>query len=118
MLIIFIILLISLFELFGQSCLKYLNINNDKYHYYLYAILFYGMVCFLLLQSYKYKGMGIVNVLWSGVSILVILSASIIFFNEKITKMDAIGIVLIIAGMIFILYEGDHPMEKFVKHIK
>jgi len=102
-----IILLISLFELFGQSALKYLHLHNGYKHYYLYALMFYALVCLLLLQSYKYKGMGIVNVLWSGLSILVILSVSIIIFGEKITKMDIIGIILIILGMCFIWGTSD-----------
>jgi multidrug transporter EmrE-like cation transporter len=113
--ILVIILLISLCELFGQSCLQYFHINNDKPHYYMYAVIFYSAVCLLLVQSYKYKGMGIINVLWSGLSILLVLSASTAFFGEKITVMDKVGIVLIIMGMFLILYEGDHNIEKFIK---
>ncbi len=105
-----IILGIGLCELCGQSCLKYFNINN-KIQYYIYGVIFYALVCFLLYKSYKFKGMGIINVLWSGLSILLILSISIIFFGEKITTKDKIGIVFIILGMIFILYEGTHPVS-------
>jgi small multidrug resistance pump len=107
-----IILGISLCELMGQSCLKYFNINNDKPHYYAFAILFYAMVCYLLIQSYKYKGMGIINVLWSGISILVIMSGSILFFGEKITTMDKVGVLFIILGIILVMYEGSHPDDK------
>lgn len=103
-----IICLISLCELFGQSCIKYFNLNKNKYHYYFIAILFYSFVCYLLLLSYKFKGMGIINVLWSGISILVILSSSILFFGETITTMDKIGVIFIILGMFFISYEGVH----------
>ncbi len=63
-------------------------------------------------MSYKYKGMGIVNVLWSGISVLTVISTGIIFFNEKITKLDWIGIIFIILGIFFILYEGSHPSNK------
>ena len=52
--------------------------------------------------------MGIINVLWSGISVLVILSSSMLFFGEKITTMDKIGVVFIILGMFFISYEGVH----------
>lgn len=104
-----IIISISLCELMGQCCLKYFNVNQNKPFYYGLAILFYAMVCFLLIKSYKYKDMGIINVLWSGISILVIMSGSIIFFGEKITTMDKIGVVFIIIGIILTMYEGIHP---------
>jgi multidrug transporter EmrE-like cation transporter len=71
--------------------MHFANIDND--------------VCYLLVQLYKYKGIGLINVLWSGLSILVILSIGIIFFNEKITNLDKIGIFFIILGIIFITYE-------------
>jgi multidrug transporter EmrE-like cation transporter len=103
-----IILLISICELFGQSCLKYFFSNGNKPQYYIYAFLFYSIICFLLLQSYKYKGMGMVNVIWSGLSILVVLSTGVTFFGEKITNMDKIGILFVIFGIFLILYEGEH----------
>jgi multidrug transporter EmrE-like cation transporter len=59
-------------------------------------------------MSYKYKGMGLVNVLWSGLSVLVIVSTGMLFFNEKITRLDWLGIALIIGGMVAVLYEGEH----------
>jgi len=106
--VLIIVCLISLCELLGQSCLKYLDVNKSKYHYYFIAVIFYSFVCYLLLLSYKFKGMGIINVLWSGISVLVILSSSMLFFGEKITTMDKIGVVFIILGMFFISYEGVH----------
>lgn len=108
-----IVLLISICELLGQSCLKYLHNNGNKQHFYIFAVLFYSIVCYLLLQSYKYKGMGIINVIWSGLSILVILSSSIAFFGEKITTMDKIGIFFVIVGVFLILFEGTHEIPEF-----
>ncbi len=109
--LIFIIILISICESFGQSCLKKFYENNEI-QFYISAIIFYSIICYLLIQSYKYKGMGMVNVIWSGISVLLILSTGIIFFNEKITKMDTIGIIFVILGLFFILYEGGHPSKK------
>lgn len=99
----------------GQSCLKYFNVKDNKIHYYLLAIMFYAMVCYLLIQSYKYKGMGLVNVLWSGISILVILSGSAIFFGEEITTMDKVGVVMVILGIILIMYEENPHLPPFNK---
>lgn len=99
-----IITLISLCEMIGQGCIKRYHANKNM-SYCLYAIIFYAMICYLLLKSYNYEGMGIVNVLWSGISILIILFAGIMFFNEVITTKDKIGVAFIIMGMFFILYK-------------
>jgi multidrug transporter EmrE-like cation transporter len=102
------ILLISFSECLGQSCLKTYYNNPTKDYLYFLAVIFYSIVCLLLLLSYKYKGMGLVNVLWSGISILVIVSTGILFFNETITNLDKLGILLVIIGITCIVWEGDH----------
>ena len=103
-----IILLISLSECLGQSCLKTLFNEPKQYHLFFAAVLFYSIVCYLLVLSYTYKGMGLVNVLWSGLSILIILSTGALFFNETITKLDMAGVFFIILGMMCIFWEGTH----------
>jgi len=103
-----IILLISISECLGQTCLKTLYNEPKQYHLYFAAVLFYSIVCYLLVLSYTYKGMGLVNVLWSGLSILIILSTGALFFNETITKLDIVGVICVILGMICILWEGTH----------
>lgn len=103
-----IVVLISISECLGQTCLKtYYNNPNRGYLYFL-AVIFYSIVCLLLLLSYKYKGMGIINVLWSGISILVIVSTGIVFFNESITELDKLGILLVVLGIACIVWEGGH----------
>lgn len=107
-----IIVLISICELIGQSCLKYMNIHNSEYHFYLFGVIAYAMVCYLLLQSYHFKGMGMVNVLWSGMSVLVILTASIIIFEEKLSLFDKVGVLLILLGMFLVTLEDKQNMVK------
>ncbi len=102
------VLFISISECLGQSCLKKFHINplpENNYLYYL-AVAFYSLVCLLLLLSYKYKSMGIVNVLWSGISVLVILSTGAIFFHEKITTLDKLGVICILLGITFVVWEN------------
>ena len=101
------ILSISICEMIGQSCLKYYKKNDTKSHFCLYAIVFYIVVCYLLLKTYDYEGMGLVNVLWSGISILVILFAGYMFFDETVTWMDKLGVVFVILGIGFISYENN-----------
>lgn len=103
-----IILLISLCESAGQSCLKKLFSNPSEKYLYLIAVLFYSVVCILLILSYRYKGMGIINILWSGISIIVVSSVGMAFFGETLSLMDKIGIILICSGIFCILWEGKH----------
>lgn len=102
------IILIAIAECVGQSCLRSFYNNPNRIGLVLLGVLFYSIVCVLLVMSYKYKGMGLVNVLWSGLSVLVIVSTGMLFFNEKITRLDWLGIALIIGGMVAVLYEGEH----------
>lgn len=103
-----IVTLISLSECAGQGCLKSFYAEPSKTYLYLLGIAFYAIVCTLLVMSYRYTSMGLINVLWSGVSVLVIVSAGMLFFNETITRLDAIGVAMILVGMSLVLWEGDH----------
>lgn len=104
--------LISTSECIGEICLKKLHLNPDRFWLFIAAVVFYTIVCFLLFISYRYRGMGIVHVLWSGISILLVLSVGIFYFEEKITMMDKLGIIFILLGMVLILWknktEYDH----------
>jgi multidrug transporter EmrE-like cation transporter len=99
------IILIAISECAGQSCLKSLYANPSRTYLYFLAVLFYGIVCLLLVLSYKYKGMGLINVLWSGLSVLTIVSVGVIFYHEKLTSLDMFGIALILVGLACVLIE-------------
>lgn len=102
------VLLISASECLGQSCLKSFYQDPTRKYLYLLGVIFYSIVCLLLVLSYKYKGMGLVNVLWSGISVLAVVSVGTIYFDESITMIDIAGIILILAGIGLVVYEGDH----------
>jgi multidrug transporter EmrE-like cation transporter len=58
--------------------------------------------------------MGIIHVLWSGVSILLVLGVGIFYFNEKITTLDKLGIIFIVVGMVLILWKNETEYD----HVK
>jgi multidrug transporter EmrE-like cation transporter len=101
-----IIVLIAFSECLGQGCLKKYSLNNNTVLYWV-GVAFYALVCLLLVLSYKYKSMGLINILWSGLSVLLILSVGFLFFNETISQMDWIGVGLILAGMTCIVWEDE-----------
>jgi multidrug transporter EmrE-like cation transporter len=102
------VLLISFSECLGQSCLKKYSLTPASHWLYWLGVVFYAMVCLLLVFSYKYRGMGIINILWSGLSVLTIVTVGIFFFDEKLTALDWTGILLVLLGIACIVYEGEH----------
>lgn len=103
-----IILSIAFFELIAQSSIKYFHkTKKTHYIYYFMAIICYSIIAYLLTLSYEHKGMGITNLLWSGITIVVILIAGIVLYDEKLTNYDIIGLCLILSGSGFILYEAN-----------
>jgi multidrug transporter EmrE-like cation transporter len=49
--------------------------------------------------------MGLVNVMWSGLSVLAVLAAGALLFHEKITTMDMVGVALTLTGIVLIVAE-------------
>lgn len=93
----FLILLISIFEAIAQSSIKH---AHDNMYYLFIGILFYIFVSLLIYKAYKHKGLGMVNAIWSGFSIIIMLCIGIFIFNEKIKNNEVIGIIFIIIGII------------------
>lgn len=94
------ILFVALFEAVGQTCIKLAHMYNKLYM--ILAIISYAIVSFFLYVSYNYKGVGIVNALWSGLSIILMITIGLLFFKEKIGKREWLGIILIISGLLLI----------------
>lgn len=105
--LVFIVLLIAIAECLGQVCLKTLFHNPKQYYLYFTALLFYSIVCYLILMSYHYHSMGIVNLLWAGTSTVLVLLIGWLVFNEQHTKLSIFGIGLVIAGIFCIMLEDD-----------
>jgi multidrug transporter EmrE-like cation transporter len=109
-----IIILISGVECIAQGCLKTFFSNNQLYLFIL-SIACYGIVCFLLVRSYRFKSMGLINCLWSGMSVLFILMVGYIIFSETLNIRDIFGVIFIIFGTWLILYDGPHSAELFLQ---
>lgn len=97
--LIIIILIIALCETAAISCVKQYHLHGNMC-YLMIAILLYAIVCFLLDKSFYYSTMGITNVIWSGVSILVVSLAGLLLFKEKIHVHDVIAGILITIGIL------------------
>ena len=105
--VIVVIFLIALFECIGQGMLKHYN-NNNHICFFLIGISCYILVCFFLLKCYKLKNMGAIVSIWSGISIILMVSIGTLLFNEKLLIKDIFGIILIMIGIYLIQYDGNH----------
>ena len=89
---------ILLAETIALSFLKEYSVSAN-FLFYLLGLLFYVGVTVLLVQSFKYEGMGVVNVLWSAFSIMFVLIAGIIIFKEKIHLVELLGVIMVLGGV-------------------
>lgn len=99
------ILFIVASEAIAQACIKKCKMTQ-KWHFYLLAVFFYGLVCAGLYNMYSYKSMGIANLLWSCLSIITMLTVGVLFFHEHVNKYDIIGIILIFSGLSLVFIKG------------
>ena len=97
------ILLIVICETAAISCVKKYHLDGNV-SYFVGAIILYGMVCYLLDKSFNYSTMGITNVVWSGISILAVAIAGVLFFREKVHLHDVIAGILITIGILIFRY--------------
>lgn len=100
-----IILFIVCCEAIAQCCIKHCNLTK-KIEFYILGVFFYSLVCYGLYNLYAYKDMGIINLIWSCLSIITIIVVGIVFFHETINIYDIIGIILCIIGLFFIFVAG------------
>lgn len=112
-----IILSIAFLELIAHLSVKYFHFTEKKqYIYYIISIICYSVIAYLLTMSYEHKGIGVTNLIWSGISITVILTAGMVIYDEKPTIYDIIGLSLIISGTTFIMYEDNFDFTQLEKN--
>lgn len=98
MLVLFFVILISAFEAFAQS-MSYLSFLNRSVFYFILSWFLYLVIVFLLWKSYHYKGVGYINVLWSGVTTVFMLIIGYMFFGERLSKEEWAGAAFVLFGI-------------------
>lgn len=95
---------IILFETLAQHSFKLCHSEADIYKY-LLGVLFYGFVWYFLIRAYEHRTMGMINVLWSSMSVLTVMTLSYFYWGENVTYNDIIGSVFVIVGLLFIMID-------------
>lgn len=88
------ILFVVACEAVAQSCAN--NLRHSGYMAYLIAGgLFYTLVVYLLSQAHQYAPMGVVNAIWSGLSVVTITAVGYFAFSQKIAadQLTVMGII-------------------------
>jgi len=66
------------------------------------GIFFYAIVGYLLCQTFKLKGLGITNALWSAMSVLATTFVGVVIFKEVLHVHDYIAVALIASGVVIL----------------
>ncbi|MDO8669276.1 MAG: EamA family transporter [Candidatus Buchananbacteria bacterium] len=93
--------IVILLDLAGIVTAKIYSLNKNSVWLWL-AILFFAGTGLFFARSLKYEGAATVNILWVAGSAIVVTLVGYFAFKEDITLIQAIGILIIIIGLIFI----------------
>lgn len=99
-LVIWIIVAITIVEACAQATLKTARAKKIGYLVPL-GVLFYAIVAYLLFMTYKYEGLGHVNLVWSCASIIIAILVGCLLFNEPHNKYTYIAVVLAFSAIYF-----------------
>ena len=91
------VLVIVIVENMAQFCLKKYQSCNALY-WYILGVVFYAAIAFLLVMSFRYEKMAIVNIMWGGLSALILTLVAYFFYGEELTYIQILGIVIILIG--------------------
>lgn len=98
--VIFIVMLIASLEACGQTCLKKAR-TNQILVFALMGAIFYVGVAALLYMSYKYDGLGHINLVWSCLSIIIAIGIGYYIFDEPMNRYTAATVACAFAAIYF-----------------
>lgn len=93
--------LIIIVEIASWYCLKKQYVDNNKVYLYLFFAL-YAMIPILLLQTVKYEGIGVTNMLWNIATTTLVLLMGYFIFKEHINHYQYLGVGLGILAIVLL----------------
>ena len=95
--------LFLIFTIFAETgavfCMKLSDGFQNKL-YTLSAILLYGLSFVFLTLTLKYLPAGIANGIWAAASTVLVVVLGYFIFNERLTAVQSVSLVLIVLGLI------------------
>lgn len=98
-------LLLTVAETLGQSLLRRFydqGMRLSDWYMPLGTWVLYAVCCATLLWSYKYSDIAAIETLWDAGTSVTVPLVGLLLFHNKINTVSALGIVLTIAGILFI----------------
>lgn len=94
------VITISILEICGQTCIRKYR-EDGHIQFIILGIILYLIVVALLFHSYRYHGMGIINLLWSCLSIIMAIIVGYFVFNEAFNHYMAMAVVFAVSAIVF-----------------
>jgi multidrug transporter EmrE-like cation transporter len=101
------VLIIVIIECFAQICLKKYS-NEKSIHLLLIGAFIYAIIAYLLVLSFSFEKMAIINVLWGGISAIFLTLMAYYLYNEKINSYQLLGIIIVLIGTTIIKLGADN----------
>lgn len=92
--VIALLILIVLCETIAQ-CFANTYRHNNSIIIFLLAVFLYALVIYFLSEAHKHADMGILNGVWSGLSVIVISISGILFFDEKLSNSQLLALLTV-----------------------
>ena len=93
-----IVFCILLCETAALSLLKQYSITSQMI-FLIGGLAAYVCVSLLLVQSFRFEGMGMVNVLWSAFSVVFVVTTGVVLFAETVSTVEILGIAMVVIGV-------------------
>jgi multidrug transporter EmrE-like cation transporter len=94
------ILFIAVLETIAMSIIEDSANKNNKY--YIFGIILYTIIAYLLYNILKIGDIAITNALWNTTTVILVSLVGILYFEEKFTTYQYIGLGFAILAIIFI----------------
>ncbi len=72
----------------------------------------YILVSYFLVKSFKYEGMGVVNILWSAFSVTSVVLVGVLAFDEKVDMKEVAGILFVLGGLVLLRISEHHKSKR------
>lgn len=111
----FILMMITvIIETIGLSFIKKYHLckkNGEKYNaikYFLLGVMLYAIVCYMLDKCFYYAPLWMTNVVWNGFSIILVILAGTLIFNEQFYIHDLVATILVLLAIIIFEYTNKN----------
>lgn len=97
----FLTLMIVFAEGCAQYCLKNFS-KNKEILWFLMGAFIYGIIAYLLVLSFGFEKLAIVNIMWGAFSAVILTLMAYYFYDETLTWTQIAGICVIFIGTVLI----------------